>query len=159
MGLFKNTLFLVCVMILAIIHSCVAQNSPQDYLSIHNYARDQVGVVPMSWDAGLETKAQNYANSRRGDCNLIHSGPGENLAKGSGDFTGRRAVQLWVAEKSDYNYASNQCNGGKMCGHYTQVVWRSSVRLGCGRARCNNGWWFICCNYAPPGNYIGQRPY
>ncbi|KAK4349061.1 hypothetical protein RND71_031816 [Anisodus tanguticus] len=156
---FNTPLLLVYVMVLAIFHSCNAQNSPQDYLAVHNNARSQVGVGPMAWDTSLASKAQNYANSRRGDCNLIHSGPGENLAKGSGDFTGRRAVELWVAEKPNYNYGTNQCAAGKQCGHYTQIVWRNSVRVGCGRASCNNGWWYICCNYAPPGNYVGQRPY
>ncbi|XP_049408520.1 pathogenesis-related leaf protein 4-like [Solanum stenotomum] len=160
MGLFNISLLLTCcLMVLAIFHSCDAQNSPQDYLAVHNDARAQVGVGPMSWDAGLASRAQNYANSRTGDCNLIHSGAGENLAKGSGDFTGRAAVELWVGEKPNYNYGTNQCASGQVCGHYTQVVWRNSVRLGCGRARCNNGWWFISCNYDPVGNYVGQRPY
>ncbi|KAK2998900.1 hypothetical protein RJ639_023346, partial [Escallonia herrerae] len=45
---------------------------------------------------------------------------------------------------------------GQMCGHYTQVVWRNSVRLGCARVQSNSGWWFIACNYDPPGNYIAQ---
>ncbi|KAK2987450.1 hypothetical protein RJ640_018587 [Escallonia rubra] len=84
---------------------------------------------------------------------------GENLAKGSGDFTGKAAVDLWVGEKQYYDYNSNSCASGKVCGHYTQVVWRKSARVGCARVRCNNGWWFITCNYDPPGNYVGQRPY
>lgn len=143
-------------------HACLAQNSPQDYLDAHNAARSQVRVGNMVWDERVATFARNYVNSRLGDCNLVHSTNrpyGENLAKGSGDFTGRRAVDLWVGERSFYNYNSNTCAAGQQCGHYTQVVWRNSVRLGCARARCNNGWWFISCNYDPPGNYIGQRPY
>ncbi|MCD7452805.1 hypothetical protein HAX54_018246 [Datura stramonium] len=136
MELFKSTLLLVCLMILAIFHSCEAQNSPQDYLAVHNDARGQVGVGPMSWDPALATKAQNYANSRTGDCNLIHSGPGENLAKGSGDFTGRRAVQLWVAEKPDYNYATNQCASGKQYAKRIPLfliigIWTSGRLLNC----------------------------
>ncbi|WMV44847.1 hypothetical protein MTR67_038232, partial [Solanum verrucosum] len=89
----------------------------------------------------------------------LMGGAGENLAKGSGDFMGRAAAQLWVAEKPNYNYGTNQCASGQVCGHYIQVVWRNSVRLGCGRARCNNGWWFISCDYDPVGNLVGQRPY
>ncbi|KAL3358476.1 hypothetical protein AABB24_015547 [Solanum stoloniferum] len=96
MGLFNISLLLTCLMVLAIFHSCDAQNSPQDYLAVHNDARAQVGVGPMSWDAGLASRAQNYANSRTGDCNLIHSGAGENLAKGSGDFTGRSQTTTMV---------------------------------------------------------------
>ncbi|CAN0908934.1 Basic form of pathogenesis-related protein 1 [Linum grandiflorum] len=44
-------------------------------------------------------------------------------------------------------------------GSSSSVVWQNSVRLGCARAQCSNGWWFVTCNYDPPGNYIGQRPY
>ncbi|KAK4405153.1 Pathogenesis-related leaf protein 6 [Sesamum angolense] len=141
--------------------SCHAQNSPQDYVSAHNAARAQVGVGPIAWDEKVANFARNYVNQRVGDCNLVHSTNrpyGENLAKGSGEFTGRAAVDLWVGEKRFYDHSSNSCVGGE-CRHYTQVVWRNSARVGCARARCNNGWWFISCNYDPPGNYIGQRPY
>ncbi|KAE8692991.1 Pathoproteinsis-related protein 1C [Hibiscus syriacus] len=64
-----------------------------------------------------------------------------------------------VNERADYDYNSNSCASGKVRGHYTQVVWRNSVRLGCAKVRCNNGGTFIGCNYAPPGNIRGQRPY
>ncbi|XP_052202018.1 pathogenesis-related leaf protein 4-like [Diospyros lotus] len=158
-----STLALILFTVLATIHSSQAQNAPQDYVNAHNAARAQVGVGPIAWDETVAAFARNYANQRIGDCNLVHSGGGgkygENLAKGSGDFTGKAAVDLWVAEKAFYNYNSNSCAAGKQCGHYTQVVWRNSVKVGCARVRCNNGWWFITCNYAPPGNYVGQKPY
>ncbi|KAJ0582989.1 putative CAP domain-containing protein [Helianthus annuus] len=139
-----------------------AQNSPQDYLNAHNSARAQVGVGNMVWNATVAAYAQNYANQRIGDCNLVHSrGPyGENLAEGSGTFTGTAAVNLWIDEKRYYDYITNTCTNGQVCGHYTQVVWRNSIQLGCARVQCtNNGWWFIICSYYPPGNYAGQAPY
>ncbi|KAL0454489.1 UNVERIFIED_CONTAM: Pathogenesis-related leaf protein 6 [Sesamum latifolium] len=64
--------------------------------------------------------ARNYVNQRLGDCNLVHSTNrpyGENLAKGSGEFTGRAAVELWVREKPFYDYASNSCVGGEWALH------------------------------------------
>ncbi|KAJ6310359.1 hypothetical protein OIU76_015148 [Salix suchowensis] len=151
---------LFCLVSLALVHPSHAQNLPQDYLNAHNAARSQVSVANIIWDSTVAAYALNYANSRISDCSLVHSnGPyGENLAKGSGSFTGTAAVNLWVAEKPRYDYASNSCVGGQ-CLHYTQVVWRNSVRVGCARVQCTNGWWFISCNYDPPGNYIGQRPY
>ncbi|KAJ9159333.1 hypothetical protein P3X46_024843 [Hevea brasiliensis] len=138
-----------------------AQDTPQDYLNVHNQARADVGLGPLTWDDKVAAYAQNYANQRIGDCNLVHSdGPyGENLAWGSGDLSGIDAVKMWVDEKPYYDYNSNSCAPGQMCGHYTQVVWRDSVRLGCAKVTCNNGETFIGCNYDPPGNYIGQRPY
>ncbi|KAL6270712.1 hypothetical protein ACE6H2_027623 [Prunus campanulata] len=138
------------------------QNSQQDYLNAHNVARKQVGIPNITWDSTVEAYAKNYANSRAADCNLVHSNGtyGESLAKGSGSFTGTAAVNLWVAEKPNYNYTSNSCVEGQQCLHYTQVVWKNSVRLGCARVQCtNNGWWFVTCNYDRPGNYVGQRPY
>lgn len=151
---------LVCLVSLALVHPCHAQNSQQDYLNAHNAARSQVTVANIIWDNTVAAYALNYANSRISNCDLVHSnGPyGENLAKGSGSFTGAAAVNLWVAEKPYYDYASNSCVGGQ-CLHYTQVVWRNSVRVGCARVKCTNGWWFVSCNYDPPGNYIGERPY
>ncbi|XP_059644305.1 pathogenesis-related protein PR-1 type-like [Cornus florida] len=159
----KISLAIFCALNLAMVPSSQAQNSPQDYLNTHNAARSAVGVGEMTWDNFVAEYAQNYANERSQDCALQHStnGPyGENLAIGSGDFmTGKAAVDLWVGEEKNYDYDSNSCAGGEMCGHYTQVVWRDSVRLGCARVQCTSGSWFVTCNYDPPGNFNGQRPY
>lgn len=139
-----------------------AQNSPQDYVNIHNKARSEVGVGPINWDTKLASYAQNYINKLKANCQMVHSkGPyGENLAWSSGDMTGTGAVNMWIGEKRYYNYNSNSCAAGYQCGHYTQVVWRNSVRVGCAKVKCNNGRsTIISCNYDPPGNYNGQRPY
>ncbi|GAA0182618.1 hypothetical protein Leryth_025394 [Lithospermum erythrorhizon] len=142
-------------------HITYAQNSRRDFVALHNRARAEVGVQPMVWNKTVAAYAQNYANIRSADCNLEHSqgGPyGENIAYGSGEFTAVDAGALWVGEKPLYNYNSNSCVGGE-CLHYTQVVWRDSTQLGCARVQCQNGYYFVTCNYYPPGNYIGQRPF
>jgi hypothetical protein len=91
---------------------------------------------------------------------------GENLYAAAGKSAApQEVVDSWVSEVADYDYAANSCSG--VCGHYTQVVWRSSVRLGCGVAKCSknspfsgfNDWQLWVCNYDPPGNFIGSRPY
>ncbi|XP_010943437.1 pathogenesis-related protein 1B [Elaeis guineensis] len=153
------TIIAIC---LSITNPSVAQNSPQDYLQPHNAARRAVGVGPMTWDNTLARYALNYANTRTGDCRLVHSrGPyGENLYMSSPSIaTAARAVGAWVDERRFYDYRTNTCARGKVCGHYTQVVWRDSVRVGCARVRCNNGNYFIICSYNPPGNISGRRPY
>ncbi|GAB2291491.1 Cuticle-degrading protease [Dionaea muscipula] len=133
------------------------------FLAPHNSARSVLGIPPLTWDAQLASYAQSYANLRQHDCALIHSdGPyGENIFWGSGsDWTAGQAVMAWVAEKQYYDYYTNSCLHGQDCGHYTQIVWRSSARLGCARVVCSGGAGvFITCNYDPPGNYIGERPY
>ncbi|KAJ4716069.1 Pathogenesis-related protein 1 [Melia azedarach] len=137
-----------------------AQSSHQDFVNAHNAARAEVGVGPITWNDSVAAYAQDYADHRIGDCNLDHSmGPyGENLAEGYGKLDGVDAVKMWVSEKPNYDYASNSCVGDE-CLHYTQIIWRKSVSLGCGRVKCHNGWWFVICSYYPPGNIEGERPY
>ncbi|KAK3219533.1 hypothetical protein Dsin_013503 [Dipteronia sinensis] len=88
---------LICLLGSAlIIQPSDAQNSQQDNLNAHNTARAQVGVANINWDATVATYALNYANSRKVDCNLVHSNGtyGKNLAKGSGSLAGTAAVNL-----------------------------------------------------------------
>ncbi|KAJ6409419.1 hypothetical protein OIU84_009005 [Salix udensis] len=157
----KISLAFFSLIALTLILPSRAQDNPQDYLDAHNTARAAVGVGPLTWDATVQAYAQNYANQRAGDCNLVHSGGpyGENLAWGSPDLSGTDAVNMWVGEKAYYDYDSNSCAAGQQCGHYTQVVWANSARLGCAKVKCSTGGTFIGCNYDPPGNVVGQKPY
>ncbi|CAN0920977.1 Basic form of pathogenesis-related protein 1 [Linum grandiflorum] len=141
--------------------STISLSSPRDYVEAHNAVRAAVGVGPVTWNATVAAYAQAYAESRvHGNCELQHSGGpyGENIAEGYGDLEGTDAVKMWASEKRNYDYGSNSCVG-ESCLHYTQIVWRESVRVGCGRAKCDNGWVFVTCNYDPFGNIQGQRPY
>ncbi|RZB63360.1 Pathogenesis-related protein 1 [Glycine soja] len=125
------------------------------HVDAHNAARSEVGVPDLAWDDSVAAYAENYANQRKGDCALIHSGGeyGENIAMSTGELSGTDAVKMWVDEKANYDHDSNSCVGGE-CLHYTQVVWRDSVRLGCAKVTCDNGGTFITCNYDPPGNFV-----
>ncbi|KDP37598.1 hypothetical protein JCGZ_06941 [Jatropha curcas] len=148
-------------MSVALIIHLNAQDSHQDYVNAHNTARAAVGGGPVTWDNTVAAYARNYASQHIGNCRLVHSGGryGENLAGSSGDLSGTAAVQLWVDEKVFYDYNSNTCAAGQVCGHYTQAVWRNSVRIGCAKGKGHNGGTFITCNYDPPSNYVGRRPY
>uniref|UniRef100_A0A0E0NLW2 SCP domain-containing protein n=1 Tax=Oryza rufipogon TaxID=4529 RepID=A0A0E0NLW2_ORYRU len=132
------------------------------FLGQQNAARAAMGLPALVWDERVAGYARWYAESRRGDCALVHSsGPyGENLFWGSGTgWSPAQAVGAWLAEQPRYNYWSNSCYGG-MCGHYTQIMWRATRRVGCAMVACYNGrGTFITCNYDPPGNYVGMRPY
>ncbi|GAA0173136.1 defense/immunity protein [Lithospermum erythrorhizon] len=132
------------------------------FMAPQNAARAELGLRPLTWDRKLASYAKWWASQRKQDCALQHSsGPyGENIFWGSStDFTPDQAAQDWVSEKKYYNYGDNSCAEGQDCGHYTQIVWKNSKRIGCAKAECYNGGVFMICNYDPPGNYIGEKPY
>jgi pathogenesis-related protein 1 len=145
---------------------CAAQSSAEDWVDLHNAARADVGVGPVSWNNSVAAYAESYAEMRQGDCELtLSDGPyGENLFWGSAsagtDWKAADAVRLWVAQKKNYDHDTNTCATGKRCGAYTQVVWRDSTSIGCARVVCSNGGGvFMICSYNPPGNLDGESPY
>ncbi|KAF4359740.1 hypothetical protein F8388_008302 [Cannabis sativa] len=141
--------------------NCIADSSL--FLVAHNLARAKKGQLPLFWDARIARNARRWASQRKADCALQHSqskGLGENIFWGGGPgWSPTDAVNLWAGEEKDYSYKDNSCVDGRMCGHYTQIVWRSTRRVGCSRVICDSGDTFIVCNYDPPGNYIGEKPY
>ncbi|AES63618.1 pathogenesis-related protein 1 [Medicago truncatula] len=146
-------------------HVAQAKDSPANYVKAHNKARSAVDsfikIPKIVWDKKIAAYAQNYANQRK-DCKPIPSDSGgrygENIAVSTGHISGRKAVKLWADEKPHFDNYLNKCFDGE-CHHFTQVVWSGSLRLGCGKVKCNNGGTFVTCNYYPPGNIPGQLPY
>jgi len=159
---------LLCLLGLTLImssHVAHAQDSPADYVKAHNKARSAITSVKIPnivWDNDIAAFAQNYANQRK-DCKSIPSNNGgrygENIAVSTGYKSGTEAVKLWVDEEPYFNHYANSCIDGHECHYYTQVVWKKSLRLGCGKVKCDNGGTFVTCNYYPPGNIPGQLPY
>lgn len=70
--------------------------------------------------------------------------------------TGHEAVKSWYDEISLYNFNSGGFSSAT--GHFTQVVWRDSKKLGIAKAENSRGQVFVVANYDPPGNYQGQFP-
>ena len=63
---------------------------------------------------------------------------------------GKSATKSWYDEVKLYNF-----NGGGFSmatGHFTQVVWKASRKLGVGVAT-KNGKTFVVANYSPAGNF------
>lgn len=141
-------------------------------LAAHNAARARAMPAPspalpdMTWDPALAAEAQAYADQCNFDHDRNRGSVGENLAVNSpaGWRDAVAVVESWESEVADYDYDGNHCSD--VCGHYTQIVWRESVELGCGVATCdgingftsNQGEIWVC-RYRAPGNFNGRRPY
>lgn len=151
-------------------------------LASHNAIRQRLGVPPLQWSANLESLSADWANflvseagcsvRRRGSVGLpAHkNGVGENIQMYEPQRWDDGRVEVasvdedavvvaWARQALDYSYTSNKCAVNKECGNYTQVVWRDSQVLGCAAASCPGKEQIWVCNYDPPGNFLGQKPY
>ncbi|CAF2466694.1 unnamed protein product [Rotaria sp. Silwood2] len=131
-------------------------------LQHHNKLRTRNCVSPLQLDNNLSLTAQNYAEYLASRNLFQHSnnGYGENLYMMSGSaplgsLHGNAATQSWYDEINMYNF--NQPGFSMQTGHFTQVVWKSSQKLGVGIAFGNGGRTaVVVTNYYPPGNYMGE---
>eukprot|EP00928_Gymnodinium_smaydae_P035216 TRINITY_DN2481_c1_g1_i9.p1 TRINITY_DN2481_c1_g1~~TRINITY_DN2481_c1_g1_i9.p1 ORF type:complete len:252 (-),score=40.26 TRINITY_DN2481_c1_g1_i9:192-947(-) len=126
----------------------------QQMLERHNLYRCMHDVDLMTWDDSIAETAQTWADG--GVFKHSRSGNGENIAWGY--KTVNRVVDAWYEEILDTNgglvtkYSAN-------IGHYTQIVWATSVKLGCGLGAYKHKkklrpYWV--CQYSPRGNIVGH---
>ncbi len=158
----------------------------QGFLDAHNAIRQAVNegtyngqpkadppLPMMFWDPLIAAKAQEYADrvddwsdghsssEFRTYASTSHSGyHGENMAIGGGSYAEPENVvgNSWGASESQ------GCVGAECGGHYTQIVWRESVGLGCGQKENvpfgnGNRGTLTVCQYGPGGNINGRAPY
>ncbi|KAL8283978.1 hypothetical protein RQP46_005091 [Phenoliferia psychrophenolica] len=130
-------------------------------LSAHNTVRSKHDAEDLEWSDELAAKAQLWANK----CKFEHSGGslgpyGENLAAYAGSVTTiDNGIQDWAAEVSDYNPNDPSYS------HFTQLVWKSTTKVGCAVQQCEGIFdasygpaAFYVCEYDPQGNIEGEDP-
>ncbi len=129
-------------------------------LAAHNSVRAKLNEPPLQWSGKLAAWAQNWADTLVMQHEFSHrprNPYGENLFEIEGaTATPQQVVTAWAAEAAGYDYRTNTCRG--VCGHYTQIVWRNTRRVGCAVSR-GPGLQIWVCNYDPPGNVVGRKPY
>ena len=156
------------------------QVNPAQIVSAHNRVRSKYRLQPLSWSPSLTKFSAQWANhlKRNNGCRMHHrphegrnkTDYGENLfwaspfrwsdgATNIQKISSSAVVQAWAKEVNYYNYSRNSCQRGQQCGHFTQVVWKDSRKVGCALAICPDKSQVWVCSYDPPGNWQGQKPY
>lgn len=150
-------------------------------LAAHNQVRAMVNtagvaggaLAPLTWDSALAATAAAWVarcQDGDGDGLIDHNAGrstghpwyvGENVYGSSGSATAAGAVAAWAGEGAHYHYATNSCDAGQICGHYTQLVWRATTQVGCALGACGGLRYpsTIVCDYGPGGNVNNQAPY
>ncbi|XP_069112591.1 uncharacterized protein [Argopecten irradians] len=178
---------LVLSLILPILSVAMAQRK---FVEVHNAYRAKESaknMQEMTWVGAIKRNAYKVAkkcvweHSSSDDRKITWRGQttptvvGENLMYTTGNqkLNVTKVLDLWYREKKDYNFRDNSCQDGKVCGHYKQVVWADSTKLGCSSVNCEpfyeikNGAkvvkkpsaTFVVCQYGPAGNIKGKKPY
>jgi hypothetical protein len=135
-------------------------------LAAHNNERLRVGVPPLQWDERLAVSAARYGPTLAALGRLQHSpraqrpGERENLWMGQHSrFTLEQMVGGWIAERRLFRpgiFPNVSLTGDWYdVGHYTQLVWRTTTRVGCAlqQTQAND---YLICRYSPPGNIDGR---
>jgi hypothetical protein len=137
-----------------------------EMLAAHNGLRREFGQPPLAWDATLEAAAAAHA-AALGERNRLAHGrdlaeQGENLWMGSRNaFTYAEMATAWAEERIEFVPGRfpnvSRSLGWEEVGHFTQMVWHSTTRLGCALAsNAEND--ILVCRYAPAGNVDGESP-
>ena len=134
------------------------------FVERHNYYRRKVGVPPVTWSDELASYADLWASRLALKCALQHRKKnkyGENIYMHSRTSKEYDVVDLWASEEKYFNHKNPiYIKGeGKKSGHYSQIIWAKTTKIGAAVRTCKDGGQIWVCNYDPPGNYIGRKAY
>jgi hypothetical protein len=160
-------------------------------LDEHNAKRKSNCACPLAWSASKAQAAQTYASkcildqhsttgeNMADDVYYTTDSAGNVTPRIPAESDAAAYDNTWYCESANYNFTNPVFVGGfttncgkpsasnpnppKVNGHFTQVVWKDSKKVGCGRATCPmqvtvngktttvNGTHWVC-QYDPPGN-------
>lgn len=149
--------------------SSLTQAEIDRFVEGHNKIRAQAGVPGLKWSDDLARYAQAWADYLGSNgCKLAHRPDdgawmqkyGENIAAGSPGYAGvDQAIKGWESEKSKFRGGVISMDNIGDVGHYSQIMWRNTTLLGCGKSTSCKTKTIIVCNYDPAGNILGQKPW
>jgi len=137
----------------------------EDMLKQHNDFRKEHNANDLSIDDELMISAQAWADTLAATNSFEHSTPfdlngvcvGENLFFSTEDESSAiDATREWYCEVDDYKRNPNVWTDA--VGHFTQLVWKDTERVGFGIARGSDGWTRVVAQYQPCGNFNFNGP-
>ena len=122
----------------------------------HNYYRKKHDVGELKRDSGLEKIAQDSAESML-ELNSVYPNEqkynGEYISHNSfytlDTFDGKQITDKWYSKKKFYNFREPGCENNSLAEDFTNLIWKSTEKIGCGYA-CKNEQCYGCCFYYPP---------
>ena len=147
----------------------LSSNFEQRVLAAQNRERAALGLPRMEWDPALAVSARQWAHTLARTGRFEHAPfdprdpQGENLWAGTrGYYPIEARVDAWLREKQHFvpGVFPNNSRTGRVedVGHYTQIVWRSTGKVGCAVAT-GAAEDVLVCRYSEPGNWRGERPF
>ena len=147
------------------LHSATQPDLAGPVLAVHNAERARVGAPPLQWDSELATAASAYAHVLASGAPFAHSpragrsGQRENLSRGLPGADALQMVGYWTVERRNFEPGIfpnvSRTGDWEDVAHYTQMIWKTTTRVGCGVASGQTGE-FMVCRYSPPGNADGR---
>jgi hypothetical protein len=139
-------------------------------LAAHNRERTGAGIPALAWDPVLAAEAASWGRQLAASGEFEHAPDrggedpqGENLWAGTpGAYAPEEMVDGWIEEKKHFRpgrFPDNSATGDFAdVGHYTQLMWRESDRVGCALAAGKDEE-VLVCRYRTAGNVVGERPF
>jgi len=102
-------------------------------------------------DSLAKDAARCLTKQRYPPFSMHHCGSGQNIAAGAPQLNPVSGVAGWY-NKIRYTPGKKGkvLSFSSKTGHYTQVVWKGTKRVGCAKKQH-----FMVCDYSPPGNMRG----
>ena len=146
-----------------------SQDVRDKLLDAHNRERSVYGVPSLEWSDDLARRAAVWAETLAKLGYIAHASAeqraseGENIWVGTaGNYRIEDMVDCWAGERRMFRpgrFPGNSTTGNWAdVGHFTQIVWKRTTRVGCATASAR-GAEYLVCRYDTAGNVVGEMPF
>eukprot|EP00752_Nemacystus_decipiens_P008156 g7295.t1 len=125
----------------------------QVMLDLHNKARCAHNADPLTWSSEVEASAAVHAKRMSDRCSgLFHSSSEERNGYGENIYWCGGSDSCYSAESAMNGFYDSEVQTDSVTGyggHATQILWKSTEKLGCAISSCSGGT-YLACQYDPP---------